>query len=103
MVRARRTSHPATPHSHATLADSRTEGVDRPQSDKQSIAFVPAAADLLTIIGREGWFKHLAPTFPSPFGYTQDELLQQPFIGFIHPADQRATSAALEKLAQGEP
>jgi PAS domain S-box-containing protein len=103
MARARRTAHSATPHSGTTLPESPTDGVDRPRSDNQSIAFVPAASELLTIIGRDGCFKHLAPTFPPPFGYTQQELLEQPFIGFIHPADQPATSAALEKLAQGDP
>jgi PAS domain S-box-containing protein len=103
MARARRTAHPATPHSGTTLPDSPTDGVDRPQSDKQPKAFVPAASELLTIIGPDGCFKHLAPTFPPPFGYTQEELLEQSFIGFIHAADRPATQAALEKLAQGEP
>jgi PAS domain S-box-containing protein len=103
MARARRTAHSATPHSGTTLADSPTAGADRRRSDNQPMAFVPAASELLTIIGRDGCFKHLAPTFPPPFGYTQEELLQQPFIGFIHAADRPATSAALEKLAQGQP
>lgn len=103
MARAPRTSNSAPPHSDTTLPDSPRDGADRSRSDNQAMAFVPAASELLTIIGRDGCFKHLAPTFPPPFGYTQEELLEQPFIGFIHPGDQRATSAALEKLAQGEP
>src|SRR5690348_9106811 len=70
MARARRTAHSATPHSGTTLPESPTDGVDRPRSDNQSIAFVPAASELLTIIGRDGCFKHLAPTFPPAFGYT---------------------------------
>jgi PAS domain S-box-containing protein len=61
------------------------------------------AADLLTAIGRDGCFKRMAPTFPPAFGYIEAELLDQPFITFIHPADQAATRAALEQLAQGEP
>src|SRR5579864_5350109 len=67
------------------------------------MAFVPAASELLTIISRDGCFKHLAPTFPPAFGYTQEHLLEQLFIGFIHPQDRPTTRAALEKLAQGEP
>jgi PAS domain S-box-containing protein len=58
---------------------------------------------LLTVIGPDGRFKHLAPRFAPTFGYAEAELLEQPFISFIHPADQAATRAALEKLAQGEP
>jgi PAS domain S-box-containing protein len=64
---------------------------------------VSLAAGLLSLIGRDACFKHLAPTFPPAFGYTEPELLEQPFISFIHPADRTTTSAALDKLAQGEP
>src|SRR6185503_10537279 len=101
MARAPRTAHQATPRSVTTPGDSPTEGADGPRSDNQSIAFVPAASELLTIIGRDGCFKHLAPRFPPPFGYTQQELLEQPFIGFIHAADRPATQSALEKLTVG--
>jgi hypothetical protein len=61
------------------------------------------AADLLTAIGRDGCFKRLAPRFPRAFGYRKTELLNQPFLLFIHAADRAATSMALEQLARGEP
>jgi len=103
MASARRTGHSAARHSRTTLPDSPTDAVDRLLSEEQPTAFVLAPTDLLTIIGRDGCFKHLAPTFPPPFGYTQEELLEQLFVGFIHPEDRPATRTALEKLAQGEP
>jgi PAS domain-containing protein len=80
-----------------------SNGEDRqpPAEDRQP--FVSLATDLLTVIGRDGCFKRLAPRFPHTFGYTEAELIEQPFLTFIHPADRAATSAALEKLAQGEP
>jgi PAS domain S-box-containing protein len=61
------------------------------------------SADLLTVIDPAGRFKRLGPRFPQTFGYTQAELLDQPFLAFVHPDDRAATSAALNRLGQGEP
>jgi PAS domain S-box-containing protein len=80
-----------------------SEGDQHPPSVDEHVAFVSPANDLLTVIGRDGCFKRVAPLFPPAFGYTEEELLDRPFLSFIHPADTAATSAALEKLAQGEP
>jgi hypothetical protein len=33
---------------------------------------------LLTVIGPDGRFKHLAPRFAPTFGYAEAELLEQP-------------------------
>ena len=67
------------------------------------VAFVSPANNLLTVIGWDGCFKRVAPLFPPAFGYAEDELLDRPFLSFIHPADTAATSTALEQLARGEP
>jgi PAS domain S-box-containing protein len=72
-------------------------------STAEPTSFVSPATGLLTVIGRDGCFKHLAPTFPPAFGFSQGDLLEQPFISFVHAADRPATDAALEKLTQGEP
>jgi PAS domain S-box-containing protein len=63
----------------------------------------PLATDLLTVIGGDRCFKRFAPSFPHAFGYTEAELVDLPFITFIHPTDRAATSVALEKLSHGEP
>jgi PAS domain S-box-containing protein len=88
---------------HAREIDSASNSDERAPPAENGAALVPLAADLLSVIGRDGCFTRLAPTFPPAFGYTETELLEQPFITFIHPADRAATSAALDKLAQGEP
>jgi PAS domain S-box-containing protein len=80
-----------------------SEGHDNPPSVVAHDPFVSPANDLLTVIGRDGCFKRVAPLFPPAFGYAEEELLDRPFLSFIHPADTTATRAALEKLALGEP
>ena len=102
----RRASAHSTGHSTVSRVpgtNSVSNGEARPPPVEGSAPFVSLATDLLAVFGRDGRFKRLAPRFPQSFGYTEAELLDQPSITFIHPADRAATSVALEKLSQGEP
>jgi len=99
---ARPTGHRPTP-SEVPRSNSVSNGKVRPPLVADHAPSVFLTTDLLTAIGRDGCFKRLAPKFPHAFGYTKAELLNQPFLLFIHPADRAATSEALEQLAQGEP
>src|SRR5579884_265575 len=103
MASAHSTGQQPTRHPPTAVSDSLTYGVDDPRSGEQPRAFVSRTTGLLAVIGRDGCFKRLTPTFPPAFGFSQAELLEQLFIAFIHPADQPATRSALERLAQGEP
>src|SRR5712692_11475185 len=102
MANARPTGHRPTA-SQVRGTNSVSNGAARPPPAEDRAPFVSLATDLLTAIDGDGRFKWLAPRFPQAFGYTEAELLDQPFISFIHSADRAATSAALEKLSQGEP
>jgi len=57
--------------------------------------------DLLSIAGVDGRFKRVNPAFEHTLGYTSEELLSKPFSDFIHPDDQKSSSQALQKLADG--
>lgn len=78
-------------------------GDGRSPPGEDPTAFTLPSSDLLTVIGPDGFFKRVAPRFPSSFGYGETELLDQRFLSFIHPADRPATVAALEQLAHGQP
>lgn len=43
------------------------------------------------------------PTFTKIFGYQEKELLEAPFLFFIHPDDVQKTTEQIEKLKQGIP
>jgi PAS domain S-box-containing protein len=66
-------------------------------------AFFALSLDLLSVSGRDGYFQRVNPAFIRTFGYTEAELLDQPFISFVHPEDRSATLDELDKLAQGQP
>ena len=54
------------------------------------------------IAGLDGYFKRVNSAFSEILGFTHKQLLNVPWINFIHPEDRPATIAELEKLTAGE-
>jgi len=66
--------------------------------------FFSLSLDLPSVSGRDGYFQRVNPAFIRTFGYSDEaELLDRPFISFVHPDDRSATLHELDKLAQGRP
>jgi diguanylate cyclase (GGDEF)-like protein/PAS domain S-box-containing protein len=57
--------------------------------------------DMAATAGFDGYFKQINPTFGKTLGYTTEELLQEPFLSFVHPEDLEATEQAAAGLGQG--
>lgn len=60
------------------------------------------STDMVCIIGRDGYFKRVSPAF-GVLGYEDAELLERPFLDFVHPRDQAATRAEIAKGAKMQP
>lgn len=69
-----------------------TEAVDR---------FFELAPNPLAIAGFDGCLKRVNPAFTRTFGYTAGELLERSFIEFVHPEEQSATLASVERIKAG--
>jgi len=51
----------------------------------------------------EGRFLAINESFEKTISYTNKELMEYPFLHFVHPEDYTATVSAIEQLADGEP
>ena len=75
------------------LADARAVELD---------TFFSVSSDSLVIANHEGFYTRVNAAFCALTGYSAEELMRRPLIGFIHPDDRDSTRAESAKLLRGE-
>lgn len=64
--------------------------------------FFSVTLELLCIASESGYFTKVNPAFTEVLGYSEAELLEKPFLDFIHPEDLKPTLEVLEQLKSGK-
>jgi PAS domain S-box-containing protein len=64
--------------------------------------FMDLSVDMFCVTGFDGFFKNLNPSWHRVLGFTTEELLQKPYVEFIHPDNRQATVAEIGRLENGE-
>lgn len=65
--------------------------------------FFTLVSDIFCIADIQGYFRLINPAATEILGYTREELMEKPFIEFIHPDDKDKTIQVIqEKLARGD-
>jgi len=59
--------------------------------------------DILCIAKSDGYFKRVNPAFSALLGWSEDELLERPFLTLVHPDDQWNTQQEMDRLKVGQP
>ena len=62
--------------------------------------FFDLSLELMCVGSADGYFRRINPSFERILGYTQEELLSQPIINFIHPDDVESTRRELQRLEE---
>lgn len=72
------------------------------ESEERFRSFFELTADM-ACIAASGYFLQLNEAWEKVLGYSRQELMERPFIDFIHPEDQESTRQVIEeKIAKGE-
>lgn len=79
-----------------------TDITERKRMEEERDRFFTLALDMLCIGGFDGYFKRLNPSWEKTLGWTNEQLLEKPYLDFVHPDDREATIAEAQKLAGGD-
>ncbi|HEX2874818.1 MAG TPA: MASE1 domain-containing protein, partial [Polyangiaceae bacterium] len=77
-----------------------TEREEQQARLRESDAFFELSLDMLSTADLHGCFRRVNPAF-NLLGYSQDELLNTPFLEFVHPDDVARTLEEVKKLSHG--
>jgi diguanylate cyclase (GGDEF)-like protein/PAS domain S-box-containing protein len=69
--------------------------------EAESNRFFDLSRDMICIAGFDGYFKRVNPAFERTLGYSHKELLERPFVDFVHPGDRETTGEEAGQLAEG--
>ncbi|WP_019025774.1 PAS domain S-box protein [Colwellia piezophila] len=58
---------------------------------------------MVCIASPEGYFLKISPAFTETLGFSEQELLAQPFVEFVHPDERESTFNNMEPLSRGLP
>ena len=73
--------------------------IERKRSQDQLNDFFQFSPNLIAVIGMDGFFKKINPSFEEKFGFPECEILTKPFTEFIHPEDLGRTYRAIEDVS----
>jgi diguanylate cyclase (GGDEF)-like protein/PAS domain S-box-containing protein len=69
--------------------------------EAESTRFFDLSRDMICVAGFDGYFKRVNPAFERTLGYSRRELLERPFVEFVHPDDRDDTDVETGEISDG--
>jgi PAS domain S-box-containing protein len=76
--------------------------IKQKMAEEELKLFFENAPDILAIADNNGKFRKVNPSFCKVLGYTEEEIVSQPFTNFLHPDDLVATVTEYTETISGE-
>lgn len=73
------------------------------QAESDISRFFDLTLDLFCIATLDGYFSRVNVNFPKVLGYSEQKLISQPFLDFVHPDDVEETVEVMKDLLHGMP
>jgi PAS domain S-box-containing protein len=86
----------------ASIGSQLGQFLRRKRTEAERDRFFTLSLDMLCIADFGGYFRRLNPAWEQVLGFSIDELLQKPYLDFVHPDDREATQREAARLAQGD-
>jgi PAS domain S-box-containing protein len=83
------------------LFEAKLNGKAKEEKLRISARFFNHAIDMLCVAGFDGFFKVLNPSWERTLGWSTRELLEKPWIDFVHPDDKDSTGDIRSTLIDG--
>ncbi len=87
----------------AGVIDLLRDDAAREADERERDRFFTLSLDQLCVASLDSYFRRLNPAFERTLGFTLEDLRSRSFLEFIHPEDQAATLAELQRLSSGVP
>jgi two-component system, sensor histidine kinase and response regulator len=75
--------------------------IDRRRAQEELDRFFNLSLDMFCIVGFDGYFKRVNPSWQRVLGYSEAELFARPYMDLIHPDDRPATGVVFGRLTDG--
>ncbi len=85
----------------ATIGSQIGQFTVRLRAEQELATLFEQSPDLLCIAGTDGYFRRINPAWERTLGYTSAELLERPYIEFVHPDDRAPTDGEAGRIATG--
>lgn len=74
--------------------------IKRKQIEHELETIFKTAPDIIAIVGFDGYFKKINPIALTLLGYNNEEILEKPFVEFIHPDDRKRIQKEIKQAAE---
>jgi PAS domain S-box-containing protein len=75
---------------------------ERKRMEQERDRFFDLSLDLLAIANFDGYFLRLNPAWERTLGFTNAELMAQPYLDLVHPDDRASTLFTAQELSAGQ-